>query len=266
MRGGAQAHLVETSDGGFYVVKFLENPQHRRILVNELIASTLLRYLQVMAPEGALVSVDERFLAEHPQVAIELGSGRQPVRPGWHFGSRFPGHPEQLTVFDFLPDAMLHEVANLGHFLGALVFDKWAGNADARQAIYYRAKVAEWSPSEGTGPGRMAVVVSMIDHGFLFNGPHWDFPDAPLYGLAARPAVYESAASLDDFEPWLSRVMHFPEEVLDAARRRVPPQWLDGDEDALDALLERLLARRRRVPDLLEACRRARPALFPRWC
>jgi hypothetical protein len=265
MRGGAQAHLVETSDGGFYVVKFLENPQHRRILVNELIASTLLRYLQVMAPDGALVSVDERFLAENPQVAIELGNRRQPVRPGWHFGSRFPGHPERLTVYDFFPDAMLREVANLNHFLGALVVDKWAGNADARQAIYYRAKVGDWSPQEGAGPGRIARVASMIDHGFLFNGPHWDFPDAPLYGLAARPMVYESVASLDDFEPWLSRVVHFPEEVLDMARRRVPPAWLDGDNEALDTLLERLLARRRRVPDLLEACRRARPALFPKW-
>jgi hypothetical protein len=34
MRGGAQAHLMQASDGGYYVVKFRNNPQHRRILVN----------------------------------------------------------------------------------------------------------------------------------------------------------------------------------------------------------------------------------------
>ncbi len=36
MRGGAQSHLMRCSDGHYYVVKFQNNPQHRRILVNEL--------------------------------------------------------------------------------------------------------------------------------------------------------------------------------------------------------------------------------------
>src|ERR1700739_3398343 len=35
MRGGAQAHLMRCSDGNYYVVKFQNNPQHRRFLVNE---------------------------------------------------------------------------------------------------------------------------------------------------------------------------------------------------------------------------------------
>src|ERR1035438_6617674 len=35
MRGGAQAHLLEADDGKWYVVKFRNNPQHRRVLVNE---------------------------------------------------------------------------------------------------------------------------------------------------------------------------------------------------------------------------------------
>ena len=38
MRGGAQSHLIEADDGRFYIVKFQNNPQHRRILVNEWIA------------------------------------------------------------------------------------------------------------------------------------------------------------------------------------------------------------------------------------
>ena len=42
MRGGAQAHLLECDDGHFYVVKFRNNPQHRRILINEWIASVFL--------------------------------------------------------------------------------------------------------------------------------------------------------------------------------------------------------------------------------
>jgi hypothetical protein len=41
MRGGAQSHLMRCSDGNYYVVKFQNNPQHRRILVNELLGTKL---------------------------------------------------------------------------------------------------------------------------------------------------------------------------------------------------------------------------------
>ena len=43
MRGGAQSHLIECADGHAYVVKFTNNPQHRRVLPNEWIAGEFLR-------------------------------------------------------------------------------------------------------------------------------------------------------------------------------------------------------------------------------
>jgi len=36
MRGGAQSYLMRCSDGLYYVVKFQNKLQHRRILVNEI--------------------------------------------------------------------------------------------------------------------------------------------------------------------------------------------------------------------------------------
>src|SRR6202042_2793562 len=41
MRGGAQAHLMRCADDNYYVVKFQNNPQGRRILANELLATRL---------------------------------------------------------------------------------------------------------------------------------------------------------------------------------------------------------------------------------
>jgi len=38
MRGGAQSHLMRCDDG-YYVVKFQNNPLHRRVLVNELLGT-----------------------------------------------------------------------------------------------------------------------------------------------------------------------------------------------------------------------------------
>jgi hypothetical protein len=70
MRGGAQSHLIEGDDGCFYVVKFLNNPQHRRILVNELACSVFLRYLQISCPEGILFELTPEFLNSNPQVSL----------------------------------------------------------------------------------------------------------------------------------------------------------------------------------------------------
>src|SRR6267154_631955 len=50
LRGGAQAHLLEGEDGAYYVAKFTNNPQHRRILINEWLACAFLRYLQIYVP------------------------------------------------------------------------------------------------------------------------------------------------------------------------------------------------------------------------
>src|ERR1035441_2227542 len=130
MRGGAQAHLLEADDGQWYVVKFRNNPQHRRVLVNEALCATLLRYLKISAPQTALIQVGASFLATNPECSMQLGTRRMDIEPGWQFGSQYPGDPGSIAVYDFLPDALLSQVANLEDFRAILVFDKWVGNAD----------------------------------------------------------------------------------------------------------------------------------------
>jgi hypothetical protein len=265
MRGGAQAHLIEAEDGRCYVVKFVNNPQHRRILINELIASEFLEYLQISSAHGAIVRLTPEFLEANPDVYLQLGQGRITVPPGWHFGSAFPGDPARVAVFDFVPDALLAKVANMRDFLGMLAFDKWLANADARQCVYLRAKIREFAPAYSDHPLRVGFISLMIDHGFVLNGPHWDFPDSPLQGLYMRTSVYHSVRGWDDFQPWLDRIVDFPEHVVDRALKQIPREWLDGDEEALEATLEKLLARRRRVPDLIRDCTRGRVNPFPNW-
>lgn len=265
MRGGAQAHLVEASDGHFYVVKFKNNPQHRRILINEWIAGVLLDYLQILTPARAFIQFDENFLQRFPEAGIQLGKQQQPPEPGRHFGSRYPGHPERLAVYDFLPDVLLMRVANVDHFLGILVFDKWVANADSRQAIFFRARLRDWI-NDVDPPEQISLVAQMIDHGYAFGGPQWRFQDSPLAGLYPRFVVYESVRGWADFEPWLERIRCFPEWVLDEAYRQIPGEWLEeGEEEELEHLLEQLLQRRRRVADLIEECRRGPRHLFPHW-
>jgi hypothetical protein len=105
----------------------------------------------------------------------------------------------------------------------------------------------------------------MMDHGYVFDGPHWTFPDSPLQGLYFRLNVYQNVSSWDDFQPWLDRVVHFPEEVVDEAQKQIPPEWLAEDAGELEAMLGKLMSRRKRVPDLIRESRRGRVNPFPEW-
>jgi len=265
MRGGAQAHLLEGEDGAYYVAKFTNNPQHRRILINEWLACVFLRYLQIYVPETALVELTPDFVESNPELYFSIGPRREPVKPGLHFGSRMAVDPDRVAVFDFLPDKLLAKVENRIDFLGMLVFDKWVGNADSRQAVFFRARAKNWTPLKGEAPARIGFFAQMIDHGFAFNGPHWGFQDSPLQGLYFRTSVYDEVRSLDSFEPWLEMVANFPASVIDSAWKEIPREWLEEDEEELEKLLETLLKRREQVPRLIREARDGRISAFRNW-
>lgn len=265
MRGGAQAHLLEGEDGAFYVVKFTNNPQHRRILINEWLACAFLRYLQIHVPDTAVIELTREFIASNPDLYLSIGSHREQVLPGLHFGSRLAVHPDRVAVFDFLPDKLLNKIENRFDFLGALVFDKWVANADSRQAVFFRARARAWTPLKGETPARIGFFAQMIDHGFAFNGPHWEFRDSHLQGLYFRTAVYDEVRSLDSFQPWIAMVENFPLEVVDSAWKEIPRDWLQDDEAPLEGLLEKLLKRRSRIAALVHETQRNRATAFANW-
>ncbi len=266
MRGGAQAHLLEAADGKWYIVKFTNNPQSRRILVNEWIAAALLKYLDIAQPEVALIDISDDFLKQYPEVHFQMGSTRKPVEVGWHFGSAFPGDPSKQAVYDFLPDVLLAKVVNRQQFLGALAFDKWTANSDSRQSIFFRARIEHWYPTPGEPVARVGFLAQMIDHGYIFDGPHWSFNDSPLSGLYLRTDIYKEVQGYASFEPWIERILHFPEEVIDKALREIPREWLaEGEMAELEKMLERLMKRRTKVSDLIRDLKRGRSDPFPLW-
>src|SRR5271154_837540 len=140
MRGGAQSHLMRCSDGNYYVVKFQNNPQHRRVLVNEMLGTRMASRLGLPTAPVAVVQVKEELIRLTPELCIELPRSRIPCQPGLQFASRYPGDPRQLTLHDFLPDEKLREVRNLNDFAGMLVFDKWSCNTNGRQTLFFQER------------------------------------------------------------------------------------------------------------------------------
>jgi len=158
MRGGAQSHLMRCSDGYYYVVKFQNNPQHRRILVNELLGTRLARRLGLPTAPVEVVEVGAELIRLTPELCIELPRSRTPCAAGLQFGSRYPGDPRQMTLHDFLPDEKLRDVENLHDFAGMLVFDKWACNTNGRQTVFFEDMARASGVSHGVGtPGPAAA-------------------------------------------------------------------------------------------------------------
>jgi hypothetical protein len=267
MRGGAQAQLMRCDDEAYYIVKFQNNPQHLRILANEMLATRLAARLGLCVPQVEVVEVRPEIIAYTPDMVIQLGLGRKPCAAGKQFGSQFPGHPARLTVHDFLPDEQLRGVRNLSDFLGVLVFDKWTCNTNGRQAIYFRDPGGADRPDSTQGSSTAGEYIAMmIDFGFCFNAGEWDFPDAPLRGLYARHRVYDGVAGMEAFEPWLARLENrITERVLGEEAAQIPPEWYGGDWNELERLLERLYRRRERVRELILSARNSGREPFPNW-
>jgi hypothetical protein len=254
MRGGAQSHLMRCDDGHYYVVKFRNNPQHSRILANELLGTRLAARLGLPAPPATVVEVGEELIAGTEELCMQLGRGRKPCEPGAQFGSRYPGDPATQPVSDYLPDEQLRNLENLADFRGMLVFDKWTCNTNGRQAIFQRHA------------GTQNYRALMIDQGFCFNAGEWNFPDSPLRGIYLRSLVYAGVTGLDSFGPWLERLARqITPAVLGEIAAEIPPGWYNFDQEALEPLLERLAQRRERVPELLAGARNSSRQPFPNW-
>ncbi len=69
----------------------------------------------------------------------------------------------------------------------------------------------------------------------------------------------------ESFEPWLTRLETMPAETVWAAANEVPPEWYGGDQGEMEALVEKLLARRSRIREQIEAFWKSDRKPFPKW-
>ena len=252
MRGGAQAHLMRAQDGHFYVVKFQNNPQHLKVLANEFLATRLAEHLGLPVPGTEIIEVDDWLIQNTPELRIENVGHSVPCKPGLQFGARYVCDPIEGQVFDYIPESLFGRVRTPEVFAGMLVVDKWLGNADGRQAVFWR------------NPGDKKYKVSFIDQGYCFNAGEWTFPDLALHGVYYRNYVYAHVTGWGDFEPWLSKVENLKPEVVANIAGEIPPEWCD-DWGALEKLVNTIIERCSKVRDLITAFGDSSRNPFPAW-
>jgi hypothetical protein len=252
MRGGAQSHLMRCSDGNFYVVKFQNNPQGVRILANELIGSRLAEIIGLPMPATEIVEVDPWLIEHTPELHVQFAQSTEPCKEGLQFGSRYVIDPMEELAWDYMPVEMLHRVSNLETFSGMLAFDKWTGNADGRQATFWRKARAR------------LYKVTYIDQGYCFNAGEWTFPNYPLHGVYARNEVYANVISWKSFEPWLREIENLKSETIWQVLESVPTEWY-GDWSALKNLGTKLIERQNSVRTLIVEFGESARRPFPNW-
>lgn len=251
MRGGSQAHLMRASDGAYYVCKFQNNPQHLRVLANEMFATRLGRWLGLTMPQVEVIEVSDWLITNTPDLRVEVAGTAVPCSTGLQLGSLYPDPESQ--VFDYLPENMLAQVTNAAEFPRCLILDKWTCNSDGRQAIFVRKT-----------RGRK-YSASFIDQGYCFNAGEWDFPDSPLRGIYARNCVYAGVTGWESFEPALTRAEEADIVDLWRCAEPIPPEWYDQDHQALEQMVEALYRRRQMIRALITAFRHSSRNPFPNW-
>ncbi len=254
MRGGSQSQLMLGDDHNLWVVKFKNNPQHIRVLANELIATRMAEAIGLSVPTCGVIDVSQGLIESNPQLSVHHGArGREMCLGGRQFGSQFAGGMMPLQVLGDLPDEQLLRVRNLEQFAGVLAFDKWTGNSDDRQVVFRR-----------TARERNYSAV-FIDQGSCFNAGEWTFPGAPLRGVFARNSVYSAVTGWDNFEPWLTRIEQFSSESLWEIAETIPPEWYGDNWGSLEQLVQTLDQRRSRARKLITEFRQSIRNPFPNW-
>ena len=254
LRGGAQSHLLRASDDACYVTKFQNNPQHIRVLANEILATKLGLALGLPMPRVEVIEVSDWLIENTEDLRIDLGGVKIPCRSGKQLGSLYVGCESPGMTFDYLPRELLQRVVNVGDFARVLVLDKWTCNSDGRQGVFCRKTLRSQRHH-----------ATFIDQGYCFNASEWSFPDYPLRGVYASNCVYESVSGWEAFEPALIRAEEMDSDTVWRFAAEIPEEWYEGDRDGLHRLVEALHHRRGAIRKLITEFRRSSRNPFPNW-
>jgi hypothetical protein len=215
--GSSGAQLVLCDDGKRYVLKCPNNPLSPNVLANEFIAAGLMHVLNLPISQSSSVTYPEH---------IRCGYSHAGSAP--HFASELLEPSSGGSLYSFLPSSFVLRTENRPDFIGALVFDIWAGSVDDRQAIFVENQRAR------------TFKAVFIDNGHLFGGPHWKFTLRPGTALCLDYCVYNNLFDPETIEGWIAQIETMVPNILPGLVSMVPSQWYNGDIARLqDTLLLR---------------------------
>jgi hypothetical protein len=233
---GSRPSVVVADDGQPYIVKWRNNAQHRRVLINEVMAAQILDQMGVAIPDWAILNVDNAFVKANPRSRASAGS---------HFGSSIPVSRAAIMPHDCVGHGVVERIINIDHFLWVLVFDLWADNADRRQGILVTLS-------------RRRLKALMIDNGFAFgfDGTDWRMRDRIIMkDCHLPPGSIISQAAERQLNLAISKINNISDENFRSFRAVLPDEWLSCDEARVERVFDELKRRRDRLHCLVSEWR-----------
>ncbi len=239
--GGSNSRYVRCADAADgkeadYLVKYRQNPQGLRVLVNELVCGRLAAKLNVPCPEVVIVQVDDEFARASKAAAVTA------VEAAEHYGMR------RIDFWRNPPPEALARVQNREDFAGMVAFDAWVKNHDRKldHVLLTRPDFAH---------GRLYF--ALADHGHCIGNPGWTaaqlredtYQRDPSFSLVAEVRQY--VPSLNSFTPWLSAIKGLA-STLNEVVSDVPVVWKLADDERL-ALVEFFQKRAAVLDEILRA-------------
>jgi hypothetical protein len=230
--GGSQPHVLGASDGNDYLVKFKNNPQGTRVLVNEYVVNELISKLGFEGGRGQIVSADAFFLSNQPNLK-NLDAGLQ-------FASPYHQHHDNFS------DTLLDRMKNRDKLPQVPILDTFICNVDRASGNLLIVF---------DDPTKLDCRFVLIDHGHAFGGPDWD--EHKLKTLQNSTNSFANIINLSNiprkmgvFEPFLLQLEALTPEDIEAIINTVPIDWGLHSADR-KALLDFLVARKASVRQII---------------
>ena len=229
--GGSQSQVFRLEDSTHAVVKFQQNPQGERVLVNEFLCCRVGERLNLPVNLARLVQVDERLLE------VPKSRGDCPVNfaQGIHCG---------LTRFANAVNAdpagpLFRDVVNAEELHGILILEQLVARGDGRQLLAYP------SIESVGGSGRPVWRFAAYDYGHAFGGtPAWTLDTLSQLGpvqLPTHDAIQQAYTTGDQQSATIERLKHLKRSDFERIVVALgPPRWGIAPEECerIVALLE----------------------------
>ncbi|MNW33493.1 hypothetical protein D3C74_104560 [compost metagenome] len=246
--GSTKPYYIIGEDGNTYAVKFKENPQGIKSIINEYICSELAKILLLPVPEPALVNVSPDFLSIYGKTLGDFIG--EEVTHGFHFGTQ-----KIKKAYAIETGAMIELATNINVISELFIFDLFICNSDRDSNggnLLFDAKEKK---------------IVILDHTHAFDlGTIWDAQQLrmrigmPFQLLNPNGFVYKKlipyVGGFNPFKSILDKLNGMTHEQIWHIIDSVPDEWLLSSEEKI-ALRDYLCDRKDRIHEtlpLLKGC------------
>ncbi|RBW68788.1 HipA family kinase [Bacillus taeanensis] len=235
--GKSKPQLLLFNDSLTYVVKFKNNRQGTRVLVNEYVVGRLAQLLSLPAAPFKVVSISQEFIkTSSEKTAKKFKAGNQ-------FASVFI--PNCTGLSRVPPRPLREEIENIENIAGMVVFDHWVNNTDRGSNNILLEPL----------PNRK-YDLHLIDHANCFpNEFKWTeetVKENP--NQVVHRTVHKWAASLltaKELQPYVEKIIALSNQSIYKVIQSIPNDWeVSPSEKA--ALFAYLVDAKNVLPHLIE--------------